>query len=277
LKPKELLEKLAGKEDAFLEESFLAPAVKGGNLCVRLQGIVCALKVEDKNFEGWGIFQPKSFNRATCLRPAGRREIRSYLGKLPSVDVIIGEPSGSRRQAMVAHPAGSSVKVDGYITVLLVEKAGLFQHVKVRFDGFNFWYERKQPGRNPAFANYLRRSLERETDLELLDRPGLLPREKAIYADLLKLKQSTQESRDRRRIRKALEHGGAQLHRLQQKNNTFTVTYSVDGIRNRSVIRSDDLTIPSAGICLSDEDEKFDLHSLVGVLREGRRLNEFYE
>ena len=277
MNPKELIEKLAGKEDAFLKESFLAPAVKGGNLCVRLQGIVCALKVEDEDFEGWGIFQPTSFNRATCLRPAGRKEIRSYLEKLPSADVIIGEPSGSRRQAMVAHPAGSSAKVGGYLTVFLVEKAGLFQHVKVRFDGFNFWYERKQPGRNPAFANYLRRSLDRETDPDLLNRPGLLPREKAVYADLLKLKQSTRENRDRRRIRRALEHGGAQLQRLQQKNDTFTVTYSVDGIRNRSVIRSDDLTVLSAGICLSDQDEKFDLHSLVGVLREGRRLNEFDE
>ena len=49
----------------------------------------------------------------------------------------------------------------------------------------------------------------------------------------------------------------------------YRVVYTVDGRRHASVVRKGDLAVRAAGVCLSGRDGDFDLHSLVGVLREG--------
>ena len=49
----------------------------------------------------------------------------------------------------------------------------------------------------------------------------------------------------------------------------FVSVITVDGRQFTSSVNKDNLTIQMAGICLSGEDQKFDLASMVGVLREG--------
>ena len=75
----DLLNQLEAKEDAFLQQAFLAPALRGGSVQVRIAGAVCNMKIEPARFQGWGVFQPESHTSANLLREASSSERREYL------------------------------------------------------------------------------------------------------------------------------------------------------------------------------------------------------
>jgi hypothetical protein len=78
-----------------------------------------------------------------------------------------------------------------------------------------------------------------------------------------------QQRRDETRLRQALQMGGGELQGFRERSDSWLVEWTTtDGIRHTSAISKTDLTVISAGICLSGEDEKFDLQSLVGVVEK---------
>jgi hypothetical protein len=104
------------------------------------------------------------------------------------------------------------------------------------------------------------------------DRPGLTPEERLAYSLCLiqetAARQPAAAADPARRLREALAQAGAQLVDYLERDDSYRVTYTVGGQQHVSAVRKGDLTIQVAGICLSGEDEQFDLTSLVGVLRE---------
>ncbi len=268
------LERLAAAEERFLQGEFLAPVLRGAGVRVRIAGVVCRLRFAPADFEGWGVFRPLSHAEARLVRPAGLAERQRYLDLFPLVRLVLAGRAGRQWSALPAHRADRRLRVAGLVPVHLVEEGQPFEVVLARCDGAQFWYEGPEPRWDAGAGAYLRQNLERMTDPEQLDRPGLTAEERAAYAvnylERARAAEEARRDRNEERLRQALAHAGALLKEFVERADVYTVRYEVDGQEHVSAVSRADLTVQAAGICLSGRDGDFDLQSLVGVLREAR-------
>jgi hypothetical protein len=280
---RDAIARLAAVEREFLRAHFLAPVVRGGGVRVRIGGAVCRVRIDPTDFEGWGVFLPVSHAEAMLDREATMGERRRYLDLLPRVRLVVCGTDGGQPSAVPENRADARLSVGGQIDLRLAAEgeAGLFDTVVSRFDGSQFWFDDGEASADPGAAAYLRQSMAGMTHPDRLDRLGLTGGQReaygVAYARLAEAARRTREQRrrdregrDDQRMRQLLSHAGATLRDFAEgPGRTYRVTYDVDGRRHTSVVGRNDFTVLSAGICLSGEDAKFDLGSLVGVLREG--------
>jgi hypothetical protein len=269
------LDRLAAQERAFLATRFLAPVSGGGRVQVRIGGVRCELAVEPRAFAGWGVFRPLSHARARLEREATMAERRRYLEMFPAVAlVLVHRLDDASWLGRPAQFGDARFQIDGPAVVRGVEDAELFDTARARFDGSHFWFDEVDPQADPSVAAYLRESLVLMLDPRRLARPRLTAEQRSAYADLHaeRERQRLLEARatGEGRVREALEHAGARLTDFNERKGFYRVSFAVDGRRHTSVVRKADLTVQSAGVCLSGQDAHFDLASLVGVLREGQ-------
>lgn len=292
----DLLRSLAAKEESFLTREFLAPAVTGGIVRVRIGGVVCRIQVEPPNFVGWGIFRPTSLTHAQLVRPASLRERRQYLELFPLIRVVLCQRSTDTWWGSAASFGDRRVQLEGLAPILLADDAQLFDCVATRYDGNMFWFDEVDSRRDPGVAAYLRQSLAQRLAPDDLARKGITAEERAAYevsywsiapaaADRPATEARAASARDRHahrppqppppavdtvaeRLASSLSHAGARLIEYLERRDGYRVTFSVDGHQYTSSVNQEDLSIQVAGICLSGEDALFDLASLVGVLRE---------
>jgi hypothetical protein len=284
----ELLNRLAAEEEQFLQREFLAPALRGGTVRVRIAGVICAVRTTPEDFEGWGVFQPRSHSEAILLREASLAERRRYLELFPAVRLILCRRAGRVWFGSAASFGDNRIRLEGLAPVNLADEVHLFDCVRARYDGAHFWFDDVDMRHDPAASAYLRDSLNDRVAPEELERRGLTAEERAAYevahwelneapqTDRARSRKRDVDERSpdreldpvRRRLRESLSHAGAELVDYLERPDSFRVTFTVGGQRHTSSVNKEDLTVHVAGICLSGEDQKFDLGSLVGVLRE---------
>jgi hypothetical protein len=266
-----LLDRMESAEEAFLRTEFLAPVLPGSQVRVRIAGIVCTLRVVGQADPGWAILRPLALDRAQVIGKPGLRQVRDFLALFPALRLLLVVRSGRDWLAMPAHRGDRRFLLDGPVPVHLVIGAEPFQCVVARFDGSHFWYQGVDRRRNPAIAAYLRAALVAEMAPDDLHKPTMTAEEREAYRLAYQAIETARRNRVEVRLSDALAHAGAELASYIEREGAYAVTFTVDGQRHRSTVHKDDLAVLVAGICLGGQDRRFDLTSLVGVLREGQR------
>jgi hypothetical protein len=233
---------------------------------VRVAGVVCSF-VAPPRFRGWGVFQPAG-KRAVLSRRATLAERQGYLDLFPRRPFIAIRPMERDWFAWPAHQADTRFGPPTVLPVLLAEDVQPFDHVVTRFDGAQAWFDRADDRSDPAAATYLRDALAEMKPPEGVDRPRLTAEDRTAYRLAFEAKKEALRDRTEDRLREALGHAGAEYRGHAEREDAYRVEFSVDGQRHVSVVNRADLTVQLAGICLAGEDRKFDLSSLVGVLRQ---------
>ena len=276
----EILERLAAAEERAFAAEFLAPMLRGGTVQVRIAGVVCRPPGEPRPILKVGAsFRPDSFEDG--LRQTARARLaerRGYLPTWPLLRVIVCDRDHDRWLAIPAHRADARFRIEGLVPVQLVEEPQLFDVLLTRFDGALCWYDGPEPRRDPATAAAFASPSPRMVEPDRLDRPGLSAEEQAAYAmnyaPRFQAELEIRRDRVEERLRAALTHAGAEFREYQERGDVYRVAYVVEGRRHVSVVSRNDLSVQVAGICLSGEDRRFDLQSMVGVLREAEATGE---
>lgn len=268
-----LINKLAKEQDDFLRSHFLSPVLRERPIRVRISGIIRSFTIRPKNFEGWGVFRPQNMKEARYVREPNMGEKREYLALFPTLRFVLCRQNGPIWFGLPSNQSDTRFKITGMVPIYLAEEVQLFDTVCSRFDGGVCWFDELDPRRSPQTAIYLRECLTKLDKVDKVSMPGLTQEEKDAYGIAWEVAYSAseeaQKNRETERIRTALSRAGASYTSHIDRGDTYTIEYTVDGDRHRSVVQKQNLSIVSAGICLSGGDQNFDLQSLVGVIREG--------
>jgi len=271
----DLIEKFGEAEDNLSSREIISPVHGNRKIATRLAGIVYQLTIPRVD-NGWHKFTPIDYESARRIGEADPVEIDQYLRHLPRVRMVLVQRTGSDYLAI---PLKQSKVVEDLYPVLLVDNAPMdFDTVIARYDGVRLWYHDLDPRNDPQKGEYLRESFQNSVKATDVRFSGLTFEEKSAYALRAQIEEQAREKTNEERVKEAVEHGGGEMLRLIEREDHFSVTYTVDGRQYTTRVTKDDsMAVVCAGFCLSGEDEKFDLKSLIPVLKEGHRDRHYFE
>jgi hypothetical protein len=268
---RKILSQLAAQEGQLLDTQFLAPCVGGGRVRIRVSSMVYTFQLQPRNFEGWAIFKPINEEIAAAIEEPSWPQVAEYLQLL--VPVRLHLACALQGQTWLAYPVNESdakqrTGVAKPVPVHLVTEGSQFEQIVARWDGHCLWFEEIDRRADPLPSEELKAALKKLILPQEVRFKGMTPEMRAVYELVSRnIKGFDPKVRDRQRLQRALKMGGGELRDFCDRENYWLVEWtSGSGEHHTSAIAKTDLTVMSAGICLSGLDKDFDLHSLVGVV-----------
>lgn len=255
-----LLKRVAAEEKALRSRLILAPCVRNGRVRAQVEGLLYTFAPRPRDFEGWGLFLPVNEREALLVKEADFARVADYLRLFPSTRLRLAHRlKGSAWIALTAHDAEPRL-------LHLVTEGAEFDEVTARNLCGVWWFEEVDRRASPLLAERMRAALRERVAPERLIMKGITKEMRACYSLVYSRAESKRAALDEERLREALRFGGGELQSFSDRGETWMVEWLArNGQTYFSAIAKDDLTVIGAGICLSGEDMKFDLQSLVGV------------
>lgn len=273
---RQLLNQIAAEENQIFNTQFLAPCPTGGLIRTKVTGIIYTFTPKPRNFEGWGIFQPLNNKQAKVIQEADLSQITEYLQHFKLVRLFLAQVL--QGQTWLAYPVNESDRRQRTGTVKpvpvhLVSDGSTFDTIIARWDGKNYWFEDIDRRADIAAAEQLKTALKQVTPPPEVRFKGITPEMRIVYElvaqKTLAFAEQCQQKRDEKLLRQALKIGGGTLQDFRDRKDFWLVEWTTStGELHSSAISKHDLTVISAGICLSGLDYHFDLQSLVGVVED---------
>jgi hypothetical protein len=245
-----------------------------------VRGLVYELDVAGAG-PGWWMCQALDAHRAAVVDAAQPWQRGAYLALWPALRLVLVEPlRDDDWVALAFNPADASQRfaISGPLVVRLVEGGQPFERVIGRVEGATVWYDEPDRRADPATAELLRDALAAGHEMPPV--AGLGPGERAGYALLAERRvaaaRAAAAARTERRLRDALMVGGARLVGYEAGEGVLRVAWERDGQRSVTLVGAN-LDVVSAGICLSGEDRRFDLASIVGVVRDAPQFARYLD
>ncbi len=278
--PLDLIRRLGREEKKLLEQELVAPHFPGDSrVRVGVLGLVYEFRIDPRPAVGLGVFRPASPSHARFVRAAEPEQAEAYLGCFPIVRAVsaVRDDKGTWHALPVDPAAAAKARFAGMVPLVELEGyardrvGGPFESVEGAYDGARVWV------RNLDSKADLDKQEALRACLLALDRAGaervkgLTAADREAAAAAFRAREESQRVLLDVHVRRALAARGGTLRSLRElvDGRVEVVWTSRGGAEYRSMLRSVDLSVVSAGICLSAEDQKFDLSSLVGVVHEG--------
>jgi hypothetical protein len=268
-----VIRSIGEKERKIYSLEFISPIYFTDTVVTRVDGLVYKFSIP-KTAPGWYKIRPVDQVRARIVGEADISERESYLKRLGKLRVTITMKRGNVYLAIPDKANKYGLPFKDLLPVYLHDDSiMIFDRALVRYDGVNLWFEGVDTGNDPAKADYLRSSLEKLVDPEKIKFSNLTFEEKLAYSLRTTFDKKFLEDRKEVTLKNDVEHAGGQFVRFVERSDHYSVTYRVDGEEFTSHITKDTRRmVIAAGICLAGNDNKFDLRSLITVVREARQI-----
>lgn len=268
----DLIDRIGKQELSLTEKTFVSPIFNNTTVATRVAGIVYTFSIPKKK-EGWYQIRPLDAKRARVVGEADLQEIENYLNCLGRVRIVLVMKQDNVFMGIPDKANKFGLSVGNLLPVFLCDDAPMdFDRVIARYDGANFWYERVDQGNDPSKGDYLRTSMAKAVQPGKIQFSGLTLEEKQAYALRLVFDRKLVEEQKKGTIQEDVEFAGGKFIRFEEKSDHFSVTYTVDGQQFTSRVTKDPRRmVLTAGLCLAGNDRKFDLKSLISVVREAQQ------